>query len=242
MKPKIPAGFTLTELLVVILVIATLVAIGIPLIKGIRKAAGSATTVTNLRLIQAANATYASDSGGFYVGNDPHGINPYSHPWFSYEPFAAMVGASFTGNSDVWGRDYPEAFKCGIKVAVTGPPRHDRNFTIAMNQSGWSHRSDGSSFGGDISGHWTSGKLHSARVRNPGDLIMFFEACQHWGSMWTRLDWKSDQGGFNAGMAFRNKGGTCNVVFADGHVGSLKRDDVKTENARVRRNFLFNAD
>lgn len=237
-------GFTLTELLVAFVVMVTLAVVSLSVFKTIRNSAGSAVTVSNLRQIQAANVTFASDNGGFYVGNDPtEQGNPYGYPWFSYDPFASMVGTSFTSASDPWGRDYPEAFKCGIKVAVAGPPRHDRNFTIAMNQSGWSHQSDGSSFPPDVvRGHWTPGKLHSSLVRNPSEFITFFESCHFWSSMWLRLDWKDDAGGFNPGMAFRNKGGRCNVVFADGHVGSFTRDDMKSETSRVKRNFLFNAD
>jgi prepilin-type processing-associated H-X9-DG protein len=43
------------------------------------------------------------------------------------------------------------------------------------------------------------------------------------------------------GMAFRNKGGRCNVVFADGHAGSLTRKDVEKENT-TKRYFLWDAD
>jgi prepilin-type processing-associated H-X9-DG protein len=104
-------AFTLVEVLVVIVIIIALAAVVFPMARSIRQAAGTAKTVTNLRQIQAANASFASDNNGFFLG-----------------------------------------------------------------------------------------------------------------------------------MAFHNKGQTCDVVFADGHVASLTRKDVEKEDAKTKRYFLWDAD
>ncbi len=43
-------------------------------------------------------------------------------------------------------------------------------------------------------------------------------------------------------MAFRNKGQTCNVVFADGHDGRLTRKDLAKDNVQTRRYFYWDVD
>jgi len=239
-------GFTLVELLVVIVIIIALVAIVIPVASSIRKAAGSAKTVSNLRQIQAANASFASDNNGFFLGNQPFGVgtNPWGDPWFAYMPFVGMLGVNATGDGDSlpdgWGKNYPEVLKCGMDVWVsTNPEQKDRNFTIAMNWSSFSHQTDGTP--GEAS-WWVGGKTLQSRVKHPDKLIMFHESSEIFGTFWNRLDWKGDNAGFNLGMAFRNKGQTCNVVFADGHVGSLTRKDVEKEDANTKRYFLWDAD
>lgn len=61
------AGFTLVELLVVIVIIASLAAIGITSVFRFRRAADRANAVSNLRQIQTANTAYAADHDGRYV-------------------------------------------------------------------------------------------------------------------------------------------------------------------------------
>jgi prepilin-type N-terminal cleavage/methylation domain-containing protein/prepilin-type processing-associated H-X9-DG protein len=242
-------AFTLVEVLVVIVIIVALVALVFPMASNIRKAAGSARTVANLRQIQAANASFASDNNGFFLGNQPFGAqsNAWSNPWFTYMPFVSMLGVNATGEGDSgnslpdgWGKNYPEVLKCGMAVSVsTNPDQKDRNFTIAMNWTSFSHQTDGTPGGASW---WVGGKILQNRVKYPDKLIMFHESTEIYDLFWNRLDWKKDNAGFNMGMAFRNKGQTCNVVFADGHVGGLTRKDVEKDNAQTRRYFYWDAD
>lgn len=240
----------MVEVLIVIVIIVALGALVVPMARNIRNAAGSAKTVENLRKIQAANVTWARDNNGFFLGNDPSGSGGiWSHPWWGHMPFVSMLGINASGDelADAWATGYPEVLKCGLDVSVEASPRDDRNFTIAMNMTKWTHRQDGTPFTDDDNrggknGFYADGKILQSRIKYPAQLIMFYESAGFWDCMYTRLDWKGDKGTQTNGMAFRNKGGLCNVVFADGHAGNLTRKDVETENATTRRYFLWDAD
>jgi type II secretory pathway pseudopilin PulG len=68
------AGFTLVELLLVVAIIVTIVAILLPAFAGIRRSSRVAADLANLRLLQSAQLSYASDFGGFLAdARLPHG-------------------------------------------------------------------------------------------------------------------------------------------------------------------------
>lgn len=241
-------AFTLVELLIVIVIIAALASMVFPMVQNIRKSAGSAITVTNLRQIQAANGIFASDNGGFFLGSAPFGQGTDlfgGQTWFSYKPFVGMLGVKSMGADgssllpDAWGKNYPEGLKCGMDVRSPQDQFGKRNFTIAMNWSSFSHQMDGTS---GEAWPWIGGKILQSKIKNPEKLIMFYESAGFWGDYSTRLDWKSDDGSWQHGMAFRNKGETCNVAFADGHVGSLTRKDVEKSDPKTERYFFWDKD
>lgn len=242
-------AFTLVEMLIIIVIIIALAAVIFPMARSIRQAAGTAKTVQNLRQIQAANVIIAGDNGGFFVGNAPFGEGTDfwgAKTFFTYLPFVSILGANSAGEGDdgkslpdAWGKNYPEVLKCGMEIPS---PINKRSFSIAMNMSKWSHAQGGTPFGESPNGAWTPGKILQARIKKPDKLIMFYESACYWSDFYQRLDWKKDDGGWYRGMAFRNKGRTCNVVFADGHVGSLTRKDVEKDNVQTRRYFYWDAD
>jgi prepilin-type N-terminal cleavage/methylation domain-containing protein/prepilin-type processing-associated H-X9-DG protein len=62
--PRRRGGFTLVELLVVIVIIAVLMGLALPVIGRVRETARSAQCVSNLKQLYQASMNYASDNGG----------------------------------------------------------------------------------------------------------------------------------------------------------------------------------
>ena len=233
----------MVAVLIVGAMVVVLSAIMVPML---RESAGSARTVANLRQIQAANLKWADDNNGFFLGNAPSGAGVWSHPWWSHMPFLSKLGVSSNRGEleDAWTTGYPEVLKCGLDVSVDASPRDGRNFTIAMNMTGWTHKQDGTPVANRMEyfGIWNAGKLLQSRIKNPSQLIMFYESATFTGYMYDRLEWKGDHGTQSPGMAFRNQGRRCNVVFADGHVRGLERKDVENDNPQTERYFWWDAD
>ena len=69
-------AFTLTELLVVIAIIAVLVAISVSVVFSFRKAADKAIVISNMRQLQTANVSYASDHSSTFVSPTVWWRNP----------------------------------------------------------------------------------------------------------------------------------------------------------------------
>lgn len=93
-----PRGFTLIELLIVVAIIATLVGIGATAVFRFRDAADRTVTINNLRQIQTANTSFASDNNGQFVD----ALDPTDGYWYDNVDFlqaltsdtAAAVGAA----------------------------------------------------------------------------------------------------------------------------------------------------
>src|SRR5580693_5888198 len=71
------SAFTLVELLVVIGIIATLIAILMPALKKARQAAQTAACLSNLHQITTAASAYSTDNNGYIIGEDYGGAGQY---------------------------------------------------------------------------------------------------------------------------------------------------------------------
>lgn len=95
------SGFTLTELLIVIVIIAVLSAISIPVVSGLRNSANQSACASNLRQISSAVLAYAAENNGSL----PSRISPVSgrSMGVSYilpDPLAPQKSESKKGHSD----------------------------------------------------------------------------------------------------------------------------------------------
>ena len=93
-----PRGFTLVELLVVIVIIATLASLSFLGYGRMRSAGDRAATVAIMRQLQIANFSYATDNGGQFVpleGRDPN-TNQVDVTWHQNSMFLAYLTSDQT--------------------------------------------------------------------------------------------------------------------------------------------------
>ena len=134
---EILRGFTLTELLVVILIIAILATLALYGTKRVRDMANKATSIRNLSQLQIANMSYAADHDGKCVPirvNDENG-NPTR--WFQDVEFLANLTGKPTEALD---RNNPTPIPLDMldpKVVRAKKPLYDRIYTsYGMNDTG----------------------------------------------------------------------------------------------------------
>jgi type II secretory pathway pseudopilin PulG len=86
-----PAAFTLTEVLVVIVIIITLAALSMIGISRIRSAGDRAATITIMRQLQIANMGYATDHNGQYMPIVVKDENQNLDEWYSNATFRTYL-------------------------------------------------------------------------------------------------------------------------------------------------------
>jgi type IV pilus assembly protein PilA len=130
-------GFTLVELLVVILIIGILAAIAIPSFLNQRGKANDASAKAAARTAQTAIESYATDHNGSYTGADP----------------AALKVIEPTLNDSTALAATPNAAGDGYSVSAQSNPG-GRTFTITRASAGTVSRSCSPDGGGCTGGNW----------------------------------------------------------------------------------------
>jgi prepilin-type N-terminal cleavage/methylation domain-containing protein len=219
----IPRGFTLTELLVVILIIASLAALAFFGTQKIRDMASKATSIRNLSQLQIANMSYATDHNGVCVPLLRNDENGSAKRWFQNLDFLADL----TGNPDV---KQLESTPTPIPLEMLDPkvvrarkPLHDRIYTsYGMNHTGLP-------LGGTLGSTPNASSSHNINnMPDPSRSMAFATATDFRISYGSRYRWDfenpKDEKTGNGEIAYRH-GNKVLVVYFDGHAGEMGKAD-----------------
>lgn len=212
----IQRGFTLTELLVVILIIAILVALSFFGLKRMRAMADKSTSIGNLKQLQVANATYAADHNGRYVSSFAQDKNgKLATQWDRNPEFLSCLRGdapmSKDGRNDVPTKLLdPVAFRGGGK-----------NYNMLRGSYGMPEVY-GVSYGTPNS----DSSLNMVQLVSPELTAAFITALDWHVTYGGRLSWNGTEGPVGRGIvAYRHKDRAL-VVYYDGHVGEISKEDM----------------
>jgi prepilin-type N-terminal cleavage/methylation domain-containing protein/prepilin-type processing-associated H-X9-DG protein len=202
-------GFTLVELLVVIVIIAILSGMLLPAVGLVRGMAKSTKCSSNLRQMQMANIAYASDWGNyvpiFYYVNAGSQLNR----WTANTDFLNYVTGEIVENGS--GGSYPTALLCPIAK----PNPSNTPIPLALS---YGLNSQSPNWPPPV-GDWGPNMRKSGQANR----IVFTDALDRW--VWNTgvlgLGYWSNGEGINVAQttAFRHQS-RANAVYGDGHVAS----------------------
>ena len=228
-------GFTLTELLVVTLLIIVLAVLSMIGIQRIRMMADKTGSIRNLSQLQIANAVYAGDHNGRLVpvrANDDKG-SPTR--WFQDEKFLENLIGPMTNASGKQVTVIPLEM-LDPKVVRARKFEHNRIFaSYGMNDTGLKL--------GD------EPNLNSAhnmnQITHPSRSMSFSTAIDFRVTYNSRLNWKLENQldtrqapGSVGAMAYRHNNKAL-VVYFDGHVGEVSQAQIKEFDAQGGKNNPF---
>ena len=212
-------GFTLVELLVVVVIIATLVGLSLAGYTKFRGAADKATALGNLRQLQIANANYATDHNGSYVSSfakDEDG--KLTEKWDTNIEFLNNLRGASTISASGWeARDVP--------TGLLDPKAYRGNGTFHDKLKG----SYGAPevFGVAYGAQGSDSHFKLVQLTAPERTAAFVTAIDWHVVYGGRLTWDGTEGPPGRGiMAYRHNDKAL-VVYYDGHVGEVTKEDIK---------------
>ncbi len=212
-------GFTLTELLVVIVIIATLAALAFFGTQRVRNMASKTNSIRNLSQLQIANMTYATDQNGkcvpLKVMDD---AGKAGNRWFQNVDYLASLTGKSTGELE---KDTITAIPLAMldpKVVRARRPLHDRVYTsYGMNDTGIGGSKPSTEYGYNLN-----------RLTDASRSMIFATATDFRATYVNRYKWNfenpKDEKTSGGEIAYRH-GDKALVVYFDGHVGEMGKAD-----------------
>lgn len=121
-----PAGFTLVELLVVVLILGVLLAVALPLYLQAYRNSVTKPVKENLRTIAVAAHTYKFRTGSYPAKYDNDGMNAALPPGNFIGPGLDLEAMPF-GPHNVWYKWY---------ISTTSGSKHEGHFVVQANEGG----------------------------------------------------------------------------------------------------------
>lgn len=236
-RPRLQmAAFTLTELLVTIVIIITIAALAFSGLSKMRAAGDKTVATRNISQLQIANTGYAADNNGQYVpiyAFDDTGSKYVA--WMESPKYLSYL----KDESSLYFPDGKVDTKLPLNLMDPIPARAQKRLYDRIGSS-FGYMRDGVPGGG-----WGKpGSTPSYRVSqliSPERTAAFVSATDWNVSYSARLKWEtSKEEGFTGGqrMSYRH-GGKALVVYYDGHVGEVSVADIKKIDTQGGANHIF---
>jgi prepilin-type N-terminal cleavage/methylation domain-containing protein len=218
-----PKGFSLVELLVVILIIVVLAGIGMMMVSRMRKSANQAMTTANLRQISVAMITFTSDNGRFpsRIGDPVWDRAIISNLGFT-DPLPGNTGLLKSKHPSL---DTPgKIFTTPEDREKRDPLYYPRSFAIVPWTTNWSN---GTSFRGWKDRPYNVGVPYSA-LATPEKSAMVVQWYSGSSSIPNLLG-HGDHAYHDIGGPTKAIGSMQQVLFADGHIERLRTNFTNAE-------------
>lgn len=211
--PATRQGFTLVELLTVIVIIGILAALLIPITGRMRATAERSACLSNLRQIQMANILHAADNRGYYIRVKENDVW-----WMVQEKFIHYINAGKRTQHQA--HSLLDELKCPSAKALL---EKLSSTWESQNFAGYAYRSYGVSV--ESPGNFKA--LNHNNVPNPAKIMAFADGLDfHFNKPPpASYDW-TDEKKIAVSMSYRHRNGS-NVVYFDGHVEHLSRDQIE---------------
>jgi prepilin-type N-terminal cleavage/methylation domain-containing protein/prepilin-type processing-associated H-X9-DG protein len=231
-RHAVQQGFTLTELLVVILMIAVLATLAFVGTRRVRDMADKANSIRNLAQLQVANASYAADHNGRCVpirANDSSGTPTR---WFQNRDFLANLIGGFVDASG----EQSESIPLGML-----DPKVLRGKKSLSNRIYSSYGMNDTTL--QLGGEPDLNSAHNMnQVADASRTMIFATATDFRVTYNSRYKWDfknpNDSKTAAGDLAYRH-GDKVLAVYFDGHVGEMSKGDFEAIDTRGGKNNAF---
>ena len=213
-RSAIRNAFTLVEILIVIAIVMILAAILLPVFKGARESAHTATCSSHLKQIGLAMNQYVQDSSGFYPKVTATGNCGWASGIYPYLKSAEILECP----SFEFGEFRPDCPATEVipGAGIDGTGAYYENWDGSYDLSGSM----------DFSAMSNGNRVSLVRVKNPSSRILVYDG-NGFGSAFEQRDYTEQQRLTNQSFARHNNG--LNALFYDGHVKWIAFDHIYDE-------------